>query len=338
MPSTTHVRGRRARRAAALVAVTALAGALSACGGDAGGGTAAGGEDAVQRLQLMAPADPGGGWDQSARAFAEAAEASQAARSTQVSNVPGAGGTVGLAELATERSEDYLMVMGLVMVGAIETNASQATLADTTPIARLTAEDLVLVVPADSPYQDLQDLVDDIDARGTEVAVAGGSAGGADHILAGLIMQDAGIEIENLNYVPFSGGGESLAALLGGQVAAGISGVGEYREQVEAGTLRALATSGAERVDTLDVPTLTEAGVDVELSNWRGVVAPPGLDDDARQRLVDLVEQVHASDAWKEQLETRGWSDVYLSGEEFETFLGEEQTRVRAVLEEIGLV
>jgi putative tricarboxylic transport membrane protein len=337
MPSTTHVRRRGARRAAAVLAATSLAAVLGACSGDAGAG-ADGAQAAVQRLQVMAPADPGGGWDQSARAFAEAAEQADAVRSTQVSNVPGAGGTVGLAELATERSEEYLMMMGLVMVGAIETNASQATLADTTPIARLTAEDLVLVVPADSPYQDVQDLVDDIGARGTEVAIAGGSAGGADHILAGLVVQDAGIGSEQLNYVPFSGGGESLAALLGGQVAAGISGIGEYREQVEAGTLRALATSGPERVDSLDVPTLVESGVDVELTNWRGVVAPPGLSDEARQRLVDLVDEVHASDAWQEQLETRGWSDVYLSGEEFETFLTEEQTRVRGVLEEIGLI
>lgn len=343
--STT--RGATRRRVLAL-ALGGVVVATAACGGSSTGDEAApaGGSDApaqaaepIDRLQLMAPADPGGGWDQSARAFAEAVEGSGAAGATQVSNVPGAGGTVGLADLATERSEEFLMVMGLVMVGAVETNQSQATLEDATPIARLTAEDLVLVVPADSDYQSVEDLVTDVADRGQEVAIAGGSAGGADHILAGLLLQAGDVPVENLNYVPYSGGGESLAALLGGQVAAGISGVGEYSEQIEAGALRALATSGAEPVDSLtDVPTLTDEGYDVELSNWRGVVAPPGISDEGRERLISLVEEVHGSEQWQEQLETRGWEDTYLPGDEFETFLGEEQTRVRGVLEDIGLV
>ena len=347
LTSTPRATTRRRVLALALGGVVA---ATAACGGGSthGGEAApAEGSDApaeaaaepIDRLQLMAPADPGGGWDQSARAFAEAVEGSGAAGATQVSNVPGAGGTVGLADLATERSEEFLMVMGLVMVGAVETNQSQATLDDATPIARLTAEDLVLVVPADSEYQSVEDLVTDVEERGQEVAIAGGSAGGADHILAGLLLQAGDVPVENLNYVPYSGGGESLAALLGGQVAAGISGVGEYSEQIEAGALRALATSGAEPVDSLtDVPTLADEGYDVELSNWRGVVAPPGISDEGRERLLALVEEVHASEQWQEQLETRGWEDTYLPGEEFEAFLGEEQTRVRGVLEDIGLV
>ncbi|MFC3686969.1 Bug family tripartite tricarboxylate transporter substrate binding protein [Aquipuribacter hungaricus] len=346
LPRST-TRGATRRRVLAL-ALGGVVVATAACGGSSSGGEAAPAEgsdapaqaaEPIDRLQLMAPADPGGGWDQSARAFAEAVEGSGAAGATQVSNVPGAGGTVGLADLATERSEEFLMVMGLVMVGAVETNQSQATLEDATPIARLTAEDLVLVVPADSDYQSVEDLVSDVEERGQEVAIAGGSAGGADHILAGLLLQAGDVPVENLNYVPYSGGGESLAALLGGQVAAGISGVGEYSEQIEAGALRALATSGAEPVDSLtDVPTLTDEGYDVELSNWRGVVAPPGISDSGRERLLGLVEEVHASEQWQEQLETRGWEDTYLPGEEFETFLGEEQTRVRGVLEDIGLV
>ena len=230
------------------------------------------------------------------------------------------------------------MVMGLVMLGAIETNQSQATLEDTTPIARLTAEDEIVVVPADSPYQDIQDLVDDMKANGRSVSIAGGSAGGTDHILAGLIAQAGDVPIENLNYVAYSGGGESLAALLGSQVSAGISGVSEYAEQIEAGELRALAVSGAERVEGIDAPTLTEAGLDVELSNWRGVVGPPDLSDEARQDLIDLVDEAVQSDAWQQQLERNNWEDTYLSGDEFDAFLEEEQQRVRGVLQDIGLV
>ncbi|MCZ2850333.1 Bug family tripartite tricarboxylate transporter substrate binding protein [Modestobacter sp. VKM Ac-2978] len=314
----------------------ALLGLLTGCSDSGGGEVTA--EAAVDRLELMAPADPGGGWDSTARALAASIEEAELAGSTQVTNVGGAGGTVGLAELANERSEEFLMVMGLVMLGAIETNQSQATLEDTTPIARLTAEDEIVVVPADSPYQDIQDLVDDMKANGRAVSIAGGSAGGTDHILAGLIAQAGDVPIEDLNYVAYSGGGESLAALLGSQVSAGISGISEYAEQIEAGELRALAVSGAERVEGIDAPTLTEAGLDVELSNWRGVVGPPDLSDEARQNLIDLVDEAVQSDAWQERLELNDWEDTYLSGDEFDAFLEEEQQRVRGVLQDIGLV
>jgi putative tricarboxylic transport membrane protein len=337
--SPVNGRSRRWRLAAsAAAAAVALAAAGCSDNGTQGGAAGEGEVEPVNRLQVMAPADPGGGWDQTARAMAEAFEAEELARSVQVSNVGGAGGTVGLAELANERSEDFLMVMGLVMVGAIETNESQATLEDTTPIARLTAEDEIVVVPKDSPYQTIDDLVADMKANGRAVSIAGGSAGGTDHILAALIAQAGDVPVEDLNYVAFSGGGESLAALLGNQVSAGISGVGEYAEQVKAGELRALAVSGAEPVEGIDAPTLTEAGLDVELSNWRGVVGPPGLSDEARQKLIDLVDALHESQSWQDLVEQNGWDDTYLSGDEFDAFLDEEQTRVRGVLEDIGLV
>lgn len=329
----------RTWRTAVATGAVALALVAAGCSDAETGGSpsAAGGDEPINRLQVMAPADPGGGWDQTARAMAASFEEERLVGSVQVTNVGGAGGTVGLAELANERSEEFLMAMGLVMVGAIETNQSQATLEDTTPIARLTAEAEIVVVPADSPYQTIDDLVTEM-RQDPGVAIAGGSAGGTDHILAGLIAQAGDVPIENLNYVAYSGGGESLAALLGGQVSAGISGVGEYAEQVRAGELRALAVSGAERVEEIDAPTLTEAGLDVELLNWRGVVGPPDLSEEARQRLIDLVADLQESPAWQEQVERNGWDDTYLSGDEFEAFLEEEQTRIRAVLEEIGLV
>jgi putative tricarboxylic transport membrane protein len=319
---------------AAAVAVVAT-GCSDSGGAGAGGG---GGADRINRLAVMAPADPGGGWDQTARAMAAALESEELVGSTRVTNVGGAGGTVGLAELANERSEDFLMVMGLVMVGAVETNQSQATLDDVTPLARLTTEDEIIVVPADSPFQTVDDLVEAVRTDGRGVSIAGGSAGGTDHIAAGLLFQAADLPVEDLNYVAFSGGGESLAALLGGQVDAGISGVGEYAQQIEAGDLRALAVTGSEPVEGIDAPTLIEAGYDVELTNWRGVVGPPDISDEARERLLALVAEMQASEAWQSEVEERGWADAYLAGDEFETFLADERQRVRGVLEDIGLV
>lgn len=328
-------RGRQLRSGVAGLAVACLA--LTACG-DSGGTSDNGAAKPVNRLQIMAPADPGGGWDSTARAMSQAFEGSGLAKQTTVTNVPGAGGTIGLAQLANERSEDFLMVMGLVMVGAIETNQSKNTLDDVTPIARLTAEDEVIVVPANSPYKTIKDLGDAMKSQGRKVAIAGGSAGGTDHIVAGLLAKAAGASPADLNYVAFSGGGESLAALLGNKVAAGISGVSEYAEQIKAGKLRALAVSGPKRVEGVDAPTITEGGYDVELTNWRGVVAPKGLDDDAKDRLIDVVTKLHDSAEWKEALTRNGWDDTFLAGDEFASFIKDEQETTTTVLRDLGLV
>jgi putative tricarboxylic transport membrane protein len=330
-------RGRQLRSGVAVLAVACLA--LTACG-DSGetSGTDNGAAKPVNRLQIMAPADPGGGWDSTARAMSQAFEGSGLAKQTTVTNVPGAGGTIGLAQLANEKSEDFLMVMGLVMVGAIETNQSKNTLDDVTPIARLTAEDEVIVVPAKSPYKTIKDLGDALKSQGRKVAIAGGSAGGTDHILAGLLAKAAGASPADLNYVAFSGGGESLAALLGNKVAAGISGVSEYAEQIKAGKLRALAVSGPKRVDGVDAPTITEGGYDVELINWRGVVAPKGLSAEAKDRLVDVVTKLHDSKEWKDALTKNGWTDTFLAGDEFATFIKDERETTTTVLKDLGLV
>jgi putative tricarboxylic transport membrane protein len=291
-------------------------------------------------LRLMAPAAPGGGWDGTARAMQAALQQAGLVNNVEVFNVPGAGGTIGLAQLATAeaRSNDLLMVMGLVMVGAILSNDSPVTLASTTPIARLTAEYEVIVVPASSPYQTLQDLIDAFRASPGSVSWGGGSAGGTDHILAGLLADAVGVDPTLVNYIAFSGGGEALASIMGGQVTAGISGYSEWAGQIESGDLRVLAVSAPERVPGIDAPTLREQGVDLELANWRGVVAPPNISDADRQALVDLVDALVASDAWQAQLQQFGWTSAYMSGDEFVAYLEGEDARVTEVLRAIGLV
>lgn len=322
-------------RLAAVAFATSLT--LAGCGGMTKSTTDEGGP--IKKLTLIVPADPGGGWDQTARAMQKAMQDEKLAASAQVVNVGGAGGTVGLAKLANEKNPNTLMVMGYVMVGAVETNKSTTTLADTTPIARLTEESEIIVVPADSPYDTVTDLLADAEKKGKGVSIAGGSAGGADHILAGQMYKAQGVDPKDLNYIPYSGGGESVAALLGGKVSAGISGVGEYAEQVKAGKLKALAVSGPEPSDVLpDVPTLRDEGVDVELTNWRGVVAPKSITESQAQKLTDLVTELHDSAAWKKALKKNGWADAFLTGEEFRTFLNDDIKSVRATLREIGLI
>ncbi|MBT2500466.1 tripartite tricarboxylate transporter substrate binding protein [Agromyces sp. ISL-38] len=318
---------------------------LAACAApDAAGSSEAEGEAVtLDSVNLIAPADPGGGWDQTARSMSQVLTDEDIVGSAPVENIGGAGGTVGLAALANEKNAATLMVTGLVMVGAVETNASEARIEDTTPIAKLTEEALVLVVPASSPYKSAEDLVDAIVEDGAAISVTGGSAGGADHILAGMLLTEAGVDPADipstLNYIPNSGGGEAVTMLLGNTVQAGISGVGEFVEQIEAGELRALAVSSPEPVELLpDTPTLIDEGYDVQLTNWRGLVAPGGIDEAEAEALRALVTDLHDSAGWKATLEEKGWADAFLVGDEFQSFLDGNIAEVTQTLQTIGLV
>lgn len=291
-------------------------------------------------LKIMAPASPGGGWDGTARSMQQALTASGIAKSVQVTNVTGAGGTIGLAQLINAKGDGHqLMVNGFVMVGAILLNKSPVNLSQTTPIARLTAEALVIVVPTDSPIKSAKDLAERVKADPAKVTWAGGSAGGADHILAALFAEAAGGDAKKINYIPFSGGGEALAAMLGGRVTAGISGYGEFEGQIKAGKLRVVGVSSSARLaNAPDAPTLKEGGVNLELMNWRSVVAPPGLSAEQTKTLSEAVSKLVKTKEWAEILKARGWDDAYLGGAEFETFMKAEQARVAKVMTDVGLV
>ena len=289
---------------------------------------------------IMAPAGPGGGWDQTARTMQEAMQAEGISGNVQVTNVPGAGGTIGLAQFATQDAgnPNALIVGGYVMVGAILTNMSPVTLDNVTPIARLTGEAVALVVPAASDIQSVDDLVAKLKADPGSVAWAGGSAGGVDHITAGLIAKAVGVDPTQVNYIAYSGGGEALAAILGGQVTVGLSGVSEFASQIEAGELRLLAVSTDTRVPGFDAPTLKEAGVDVAVQNWRMVAAAPGITDEQKAAVAADVKAMAESASWKAALETKGWVDTYLDGDAFTAQLEADTTATEAILKDIGLV
>lgn len=294
----------------------------------------------VKGLDIIAPANPGGGWDQTARAMQAALESEKIASGVQVQNIGGAGGTIGLAQFVSskKRKGDAVLVGGLVMVGAILTNKAPVSLDDITPLARLTGEYEAIVVPTESPIKSMADLVAKLKADPGSVSWGGGSTGGTDHILAGLIAKAAGADPTKVNYIAHSGGGEALASILGGHVTAGVSGWQEFASQVQAGKLRALAISSDERMAGVDVPTLKEGGVDVSLVNWRGVMAPPGIRDADKKALSEAMDKMAKSAAWQETLKTRGWIDMYQPAAEFETFLKSDRAQVEGVLKDIGLV
>ena len=298
------------------------------------------GQAQVRRLEIVAPASPGGGWDQTARAMQGALDKAGLASGIQVKNVPGAGGTIGLAQFVTSNkgSENSLLVSGLIMVGAILTNKSQFTLDDVTPLARLTGEYEMIAVTTNSEIATMEDLVAKIKADPGAVSWGGGSAGGTDQILVGLVAKGVGVDPTKVKYIAHSGGGESMSSILGGHVTVGVNSASEFMPQIEAGKLRALSVSSEERIPGLDVPTLKEGGIDVTLINWRGVMAAPGIEDADKAALSEMIAEMVKSDAWREELETRGWIDLYQPEEEFKAFLQEDTATVEGILRDIGLV
>jgi len=314
----------------ARAAVLALAAILSAA-------TAAA-QPYFEQLRIIAPAAPGGGWDQTARVMQQVLQREGFVSTPVVENISGAAGTIGLARfIGAERGNgNALLVSGLIMLGGIVMHDSPVTLADVVPIARLPGEYEVLTVPTSSTFRTLDDLVRAFKQHPEGISWGGGSAGGSDQILAGLIAKAVGVEPRRINYIPFSGGGEALAAIVGGQVSVGINGLAEFAAQIDAGTVRVLAISSAERLPGVDAPTLREQGIDVEFENWRSIVAPPGLTSDERARLAATVDAMVHSTEWHETLARFRWIDRYLAGDEFAAFTAAEERRVRTVLAELG--
>ncbi|CAG2138195.1 tripartite tricarboxylate transporter substrate binding protein [Cupriavidus numazuensis] len=292
---------------------------------------------AMDTVKFMIGANPGGGYDQTGRGLGAAMIASGVSKTATYDNKGGAGGTIGLTQFVNtdKGNPNALMVVGAVMVGAIETNHPPVTLKNATPIARLYADTMVITVPANSPLKSIKDLTTQLKANPGSVSWGGGSKGSIDHILAGLIAKDIGVDPKKINYVPFQGGGEASASILGGHVTVGIAGVSEFLPFIKSGKMRALAVTSKDR--TADIPTLKEQGVNVEIYNWRGVYGAPGTTPEQRKAMVDAVVKATESKAWKETLQKNDWTPFLLTGDEFGKFVDSESARLGGTLRELGV-
>lgn len=295
------------------------------------------GNDARSKLTLIAPADAGGGWDGAAREAQQAMRSQGIVNNVQVVNIPGAGGTIGLNQLAGMHGENTtMMVMGITMLGAININGSETTIDDATPIARLTEDYDVIVVPADAPYDSIDDLIAEWKKNSKSFAIGGGSLGSLDQMIATQLAQSGGIEPTDVNYIAYSGGAELATSLLSGTIKASVSGYADFEAQIESGSLKALAVSAPEPVESIDLPTLKELGYDIELTNWRGIVAPPGIAAEDKAKLQEIVAEAVRSPEWKSAIERNRWVDRHMNGREFEEFLMSEKTSVDKIWDELG--
>jgi putative tricarboxylic transport membrane protein len=294
----------------------------------------------IKGLEIMAPAGPGGGYDQLARAMQQVLQSDGLASSVQVQNVPGAGGTIGLAQLVNTKKgrAGNLMVCGFGLVGAVLTNKSPVNLAQATPIARLQGEYQPLVVAASSPIKTIDDLIKKFKSEPGSVSWGGFALGSPDHVLTAMIVQAAGGDVAKMNYIVAGAGGEMLAQVMGGHITVATGGYNEFEAQIKAGKLRALGISSPERLPGIDVPTFKEQGVDVVLANWRGVVAPPNIKAEDKRVLEEAVAKVAKSEAWKKILNERGQVDLYMPAAEFGAFIKEEQSRIGTLMKQSGMI
>ncbi len=334
-------RTRLLRTTVAAVGLALAASSVAACGVTDKSSTDAAADTSkpMSDLRIMVPNSPGGGYDITARTAAKVMEDDDITSGTEVFNLEGAGGTVGLARTVNEKGNgDLAMLMGLGVVGASYTNKSKATLTETTPIVRLIEEYGAVMVPKDSPFKTIDDLVKAWKADPRSLSVGGGSSpGGPDHLLPMQLAQAVGVDPKQVRFVSYDGGGDLLPALLGDKVDFATSGAGEFKDQIANGDIRVLATSGDQRIDGIDAPTLQEAGIDLVFTNWRGVVAPPGISDAQRQRLIDAFQKMHDTQEWKDALKANSWADAFATGDEFGAFIKEQDKRVADTLGELGL-
>ena len=295
---------------------------------------------AAANLKMMIPANPGGGWDTTGRALGKALQDAGVASSVSYDNKGGAAGAIGLAQFVNGNKGDpnALMTMGAVMLGGIITGKPPVSLSQATALARITSEYNVFVLPADSKFKTMKDVVEQMKKDPGSIKWGGGSRGSTEHIAAAMIAREVGVDPAKINYVAFRGGGEAIAAILGGNVTIGGSGYSEFAEYITTGKMKAIAVTSPARIKGLDVPTLKEQGINVVIGNWRGVYGAPGISAEQRKTLIDMIVKATKSKAWNEAIEKNGWTPALMTGPEFEKFVDDEFASLRAVMAKSGMI
>jgi putative tricarboxylic transport membrane protein len=295
---------------------------------------------AANNLKMMVPANPGGGWDTTGRALGKALQEAGLAASVQYENKGGAAGAIGLAQFvnASKGDGNALMVMGAVMLGGIITGKPPVSVTQATPLARLTSEYNVFVVPEASPFKTMKDVVEQLKKDPGSVKWGGGSRGSTEHIAAAMLAREVGVDAAKINYVPFRGGGEATAAILGNNVSVGGSGYSEFQQYIDSGKMRAIAITAGARIKGINVPTMKEQGFNVEIGNWRGVYGAPGITAEQSKALIDMLVKATKTKSWTEALEKNNWSPALMTGKEFEDFVDREFASLRATMVKAGMV
>ncbi len=295
---------------------------------------------AATTLKMMIPANPGGGWDGTGRALGKALTEAKAVDAVQFENKGGAAGALGLAQFSNSAKGDgnALMVMGAVMLGGLITSRSATNMNNNTPIARLTSEYNVFVLPSNSPLKTMKDVAEQMKKDPGSVKWGGGSRGSTEHIAASQFARAIGVDPRKVNYVAFRGGGEATAAILGGNVTVGGSGYSEFAEYIKTGKMTPIGVTSDKRIKGIEVPTMKEQGFDVVIGNWRGVYGAQGINPAQRKALTDMVIAATKTKFWQDALEKNGWTSALLTGKSFDDFVDADFAALRGTMHLAGMV
>lgn len=288
-------------------------------------------DDRIGTLTIHVPGAEGGGFDRSGMAIRRALLAENLVDDVRIIRSPGAGGLIALAQFFETEDPHELSVLvgGRTILGAELYNRSVVRLTNATPIARLNGAVIAVAVQRDSPIRNLGDLIEAIRSNPDLVQWVGGSIGSTDEILANRISSALGVGQENIHYRGVPGGGDLVVEkLIENDLTVAVSTAEEFAPFVESGALRLIAVSTEGRVLSIDAPTLREFGLELSLTDWRGVFGPPGLRAQDAGRLEALFETLARSEAWAREIEAHKWQDIYQSGADFAAFLAAENELV----------
>jgi len=293
----------------------------------------------IGRMEFLVPGGPGSGQDQAARAFEEALKKENLVTGTQVTHYAGGGGMIAISQFLTTKAgnSNAVVTQGAGHLSFPLSNKTPVSLRDVTPLARLAGEYELLVVRSDSEFKTIDDLVTKYKANPASITWGAGARGSTDHIFYAMISKSVGIPAQKLNFIPHTNTGEIVAAVLGGHVQVGAGGYQDFAPQIEAGKIRVLAVGSAERLKGIDAPTLKEKGIDVVLTNWRGVSAHPSLSEAELDKMSEVFDKMVKSPTWQKMLVEKGWNDLYLKRKDYAAFMRAEEERVGAILKDLGM-
>jgi putative tricarboxylic transport membrane protein len=292
---------------------------------------------ALKNIDWTVPANPGG-YSLTSNAISDTLKAEGLLGEYSSTFKPGAGGAVGLGAFQEIKGKpEAALVTGIAMTGGLYSNKSPLNLLASTPIAKVLREYDAIVVPANSKYRTLNQLMDELKAKPNGVAIAGGSKGGIDHQVIGLLAQTAGIDPTKLNYVVFSGGPEVITSVLSGSTQVGISGSSEFNAFVSSGKLRVLGVSSSKPLVGFKGKTFKQQGYDLVYGNWRGIMAPADISKADYNNFIKVIDIMHISPSWREQLKKNNWDNEFEAGSKFKTFLEKHIPEINKVMKGLGI-
>ncbi|WP_299629328.1 tripartite tricarboxylate transporter substrate binding protein [uncultured Tateyamaria sp.] len=307
-----------------------------------GGMAQADGHQVLDDIHFLIPGGAGGGWDGTARGTGEALTNAGLVGSASYENMSGGGGGVAIAHLIENADSmgNTMMVNSTPIVIRSLTGVFPQSFRDLTLVAGTIGDYAAIVVNTDSPLQSMDDLLAAYRADGLSFAIGGGSVpGGMDHLVAAMVMQAAGEDPTAFNYIPYDAGGEAMAGLLSGEIQALSTGFSEAVALATQGEVRILGVTADARVGAFeDAPTMMEQGLDTTFVNWRGFFAAPGIDDAQLAAFQSALSSMYDTPEWEEVRARNGWVNIHNSGDDFRTFLEDQEKVIGDLMKTLGFL